>query len=70
MNGSEIKLKSCPFCGGVATLLHGGAGTLRSFVYVKCNYCGVTTKEIFVDAAYCANDKAVETWNRRANNDN
>lgn len=67
MTSRDNKLKPCPFCGGTATLLKGGACTLNPFVYVKCNGCGVTTKEVYIVAEYCANDKAVEVWNRRAN---
>lgn len=59
---SEIKLKPCPFCGGVARIASVG----ETVVFVTCQTCHVGTQGISVSAEYCANEKAAEEWNRRA----
>lgn len=58
----ELKLKPCPFCGGEAYLLN----MANCMVYVKCKSCKAETGGVHIEAGYCANDKAVEVWNRRA----
>ncbi|WP_293601964.1 Lar family restriction alleviation protein [Ruminococcus sp. CAG:330] len=59
---SNIKLKPCPFCGGVARIASVG----ETVVFVTCQTCHVGTQGISVSAEYCANEKAAEEWNRRA----
>ena len=51
---TEIELKSCPFCGGMAILER----TSVSF-HVYCNVCGATVGSI--DNM----DFAIDAWNRR-----
>ena len=57
-----FELDRCPFCGGIAQILHGG---LRCMATVECSNCGAAVKAI--------DDKdpvriAVEKWNTRASN--
>lgn len=58
------KLKSCPFCGGEATLAHDLHGTVS---YIKCNdvCCGVHGRKFPVSSGYASDEKAVEFWNNR-----
>lgn len=56
------ELEYCPFCGGIAQILHGGLLCMAS---VECTKCGATVKAI--------DDKdpigiAVKKWNTRASN--
>lgn len=59
---SDIKLKPCPFCGGVARIASEG----ETVVFVTCQTCHVETPGISVSAEYCANERAAKEWNRRA----
>lgn len=53
-------LKSCPFCGGSAFIPKSDSGDLLP--WVVCIECGVETE-------YCETvEKAIEAWNRRADN--
>lgn len=63
---NKIKLKPCPFCGGSGTL---NDGITRIFSFVKCIQCGAEGGTVKVSAEYCADEKAAEAWNRRADND-
>lgn len=58
---SNIKLKPCPFCGGVARIASEG----ETVVFVTCQTCHVETPGISVSAEYCANDRAATQWNMR-----
>ena len=58
-------LKSCPFCGGEATLNDNENG--RIYSYVKCRECGAKSKLIKVSAEYSSDEKVVEKWNTRTN---
>lgn len=60
------ELKKCPFCGGKATL---NAGSDRNYSLVKCRDCGAESGMVKVSAEYCADERAIEAWNRRANNE-
>ena len=57
------KLKPCPFCGGEAKLRNEGC-----CIFVKCKNCGAEAGLVHISAEYCANEKAAEAWNRRADN--
>lgn len=68
-------LKPCPFCGGEALLM-----LKDNFCWhVTCNSCSASTekyipRDVFPWEAYNAIqdtvNKAVEAWNRRANDEN
>lgn len=67
----ETELKSCPFCGGTATLI----ATSTCTGYVSCvGECGMSTRK-FWDVPMCEpvenrrkwHEIAAEAWNRRAN---
>ena len=58
------KLKPCPFCGGEAKL-----EKVSGFVVAKCGDCGAESGVVGISAEYCANDKAIEKWNRRIQNE-
>ena len=64
---TDIKLKPCPFCGGVAKVYHEkNHGGIDGSV-VRCERCGAKAewKRLSYD---CACDYgAVEAWNRRIN---
>lgn len=59
------ELKPCPFCGGKnAWVAENRMDDLFIGYNVHCNGCGVETN-------YTKDkDKAIESWNRRAENDN
>lgn len=58
------ELKPCPFCGGAAELKAILIGQ-NSQAYVRCKVCGTTSNYFSENIAYCANEKAIEAWNRR-----
>ena len=64
----NIELKPCPFCGGTGELKHraflGG-----SYAFIQCKQCHCTTDGICSDTSYCADEKAAEAWNRRADDE-
>lgn len=58
------ELKPCPFCGGEATVRYyygwnKYVGNIPIF-YVQCTICGFNTTEAGIE------DKAIEAWNRGA----
>lgn len=60
------ELKPCPFCGGAAELKGINAMIGRKAqAYVRCKACGTTSGYFSENIAYCANEKAIEAWNRR-----
>ena len=58
----EIKLKPCPFCGGMGILNNEKNRTVS---FVKCIQCGAESGIVHVSAEYCADEQAIEAWNRR-----
>ena len=62
MNDS-IKLKSCPFCGGEAIVLHWGGTDTFSVGCVNTFVCHGGTH---TSRAYQSEQEAAEAWNRRA----
>ena len=60
------ELKPCPFCGGAAELEEKYAIMGQKVqAYVRCKACGTTSGYFSENIAYCANEKAIEAWNRR-----
>ena len=59
-------LKPCPFCGGKALLSHDRAGIEAS--YVRCEKCGLESVRFLKSFECASDDRAVEFWNRRADN--
>lgn len=61
------ELKPCPFCGGAAELKTREYAMVghKQQAYVICKTCGVTSAYFSENIAYCANEKAIEAWNRR-----
>ena len=59
-----VELKSCPFCGNtdIEGATHKPVGSIE-FYEVICLECGARIRR-------SSKRKAVETWNRRADNDN
>ena len=55
------ELKSCPFCGGKATLVE----TANSWCNVLCDKCGAMTRCFINSSEYASKTKAVEALNRR-----
>lgn len=62
----EIKLKPYPFCGGLGILNNEKDRTIS---FVKCIECGAESGMVHVSAEYCADERAAERWNRRAENE-
>ena len=63
------KLKPCPFCGGKAELYHDTKhGSLSVYSHVVCTNrkCGVSGAWIIESTRYASDDRAIEAWNRRA----
>ena len=63
----DIELKPCPFCGGPAELSKGVVRFMGrpAVTFVFCNACGARGTQFVESVKYCANDRAVEAWNRR-----
>ena len=58
------ELKPCPFCGGEAKLEHL---IKSSIVYCKC--CRASTRAMEFSPEYASDEKAIEAWNNRAENE-
>ena len=63
--GGTAELKSCPFCGGKAKLEH-----LSKSSVVYCRDCRASTKAVEYSPEYASDEKAIEAWNRRAEDGN
>lgn len=61
---TQPELKSCPFCGADAELLHYNHERARSFYYVSCAGCGVQSPLSGINDN--TPDGVVDHWNRRA----
>ena len=61
------ELKPCPFCGGKALLSHDHAGIGAS--YIRCEKCGLESIRFIRSFEIARDDRAVEYWNRRVNDD-
>lgn len=77
------ELKPCPFCGEKANMReygsgHSGNGEFTASYEVKCSGCGIAyhfdSKFTLVNGQPVfkqnGHEKCVETWNRRASNEN
>jgi Lar family restriction alleviation protein len=61
------ELKPCPFCGGEAELHHKIEPLcIDAYSYVYCTKCGVTTEAFPKSFDHSSDEKAIEAWNRRA----
>jgi Lar family restriction alleviation protein len=67
------KLKPCPFCGGDAVLYNQSSKyTDRNSYLVNCSNCSCRTREFAyyeIKARRETEQKAIEAWNRRVDND-
>lgn len=61
-----IELKPCPFCGFEASLKHTANIVGIQSSYVECENCKSRTMPIAASVEYCADEKAIEFWNGRA----
>lgn len=66
---ADIKLKPCPFCGGEARLRHENFG-VDKYSYCQCvnSACEAKTRNVMISTLFSSDEKAVEIWNRRADN--
>ena len=61
----DMKLKSCPFCGGDARLF------VNNGVEVQCTKCGIHTETLIDMQSRCGNkgshaiERVIEKWNSR-----
>ena len=63
------ELKPCPFCGGKAEIQHTGKNSeYGECAFVACKECGANSRMVNKAFKYCADDKAIEAWNRRVDN--
>lgn len=70
------KLKSCPFCGGEAYLEMSHRAFIKArttkVAFVRCTVCEARSGRVPLSDYGCtsrsieANNKAIEAWNRRA----
>ena len=60
-----MELKPCPFCGYEAEI-SGGRFDGKATSYVMCKRCGAMGEFFFVSPKYASDDRAIEAWNRRA----
>ena len=68
----DPRLDACPFCGGFADFCRSSRSEYSVYietVYAQCHQCVSTSAQVDVSAEYCANDRVIELWNRRAISD-
>ena len=66
-NGEDMdknKMMPCPFCGGEAEISHKTV-CMTEYSFVQCKECKAAIGRIPVSAAYCSDQRAIETWNTR-----
>lgn len=56
------ELKKCPFCGGVPIVFESSNGPFAFGKYVVCGKCGCQT---LLYTGKDAEEKAIESWNKR-----
>ena len=68
----EIKLKPCPFCGGIPKLEHKDEmwdSQIYRATYIQCEVCRAKTKEVwnthYNDKPNEREKEVIEAWNRR-----
>lgn len=74
-----IKLKPCPFCGGKAYLERSHRAFIDAettkVTFVRCTVCNARSGRVNIadygrsSSSIEASDKAIRSWNRRANDD-
>lgn len=71
MKQLPVRLKPCPFCGGIAKVQYGYPSqqkNRRNQVFVKCTKCMAKTETVYQEAYEAWADcelHAVAKWNRR-----
>lgn len=64
---TEIKLKSCPFCGGKAEKVEQHSDfTFTVLVYIRCTDCFAQTPIYNKYSDWYDEEYMIECWNRRA----
>lgn len=66
---TQQELKSCPFCGGKASLRRYPIVPDR---FVRCDDCGASTREfesVELNAQEACGNAAIKAWNRRYENE-
>lgn len=59
-----MKLKSCPFCGGLPVICHSQTGESAGGVFIECTKCKASSVTMFPEK--CDVDALlVERWNER-----
>lgn len=59
------KLKTCPFCGGKATLRSDNPYNSDDVSYVMCIDCQASTRMFPISRVYASDYSAVKAWNMR-----
>ena len=59
------ELKPCPFCGGEAEIFEDYE-IITKYVTVRCSKCFAKIQNVTASIYFCAEDKAIEMWNTRA----
>jgi Lar family restriction alleviation protein len=59
------ELKPCPFCGGIAQVMHYKNAFGKEYSYVECTVCKCESANFMIAAYHCSDDLAVEAWNKR-----
>lgn len=57
-------LKRCPFCGGEAKVAHD-VTIVYTWSYISCTKCKARTTYFLMSTEYSSDQRAIEAWNRR-----